>query len=264
MPPLRFEDYCSAIVGQTDALCADIEGADLTRPVPSCPGWNVGQVLRHLGGGQRWAADMVRTQASERLPDHHFRDLSAFATEDARVVGPWLAERAVELADALRTAGPDGPVDTWPIPGGSVKFYARRFTHETAIHRADAVLALGLPFAIEQPIALDAIDEWMELGALPMHFEIHPSMRDLLGPGRTLHLHATDTPPEVGAEWVVDLTGEALAWRRAHEKSAVAVRGPVTDLLLLIYRRRPVSSDAFEILGDRPLLEFWLDRVSFG
>ena len=34
------------------------------------------------------------------------------------------------------------------------------------------------------------------------------------------------------------LTGEHT-WRRAHEKAAVAVRAPLTDLLLLIYKPAP-------------------------
>ena len=239
-----------------------IDGADLTRPVPSCPGWNVGQLLHHLGGGQRWAAETVRTSEGPR--DDHFRDLSAYAHENPVVVGPWLADGATQLSAALRAAGPGAGVDTSPVPDGTAMFYARRFTHETAIHRADAELALGLPIAIDEPIAVDGIDEWMELGSLSMHFDVHPWMRELLGPGRTLHFHATDTSPELGAEWVVDLTGDAFAWRRAHEKAAVAVRGPLTDLLLLIYRRTSADSGAVEILGDRPLLDFWVERVGFG
>jgi len=113
-------------------------------------------------------------------------------------------------------------------------------------------------------VALDAIDEWMELGSLPMHFEVHPQMRDLLGPGRTLHFHANDTEPQAAAEWVVDLTGDAITWRRAHEKAAVAVRAPLTDLLLLIYKRCPARGDGIGIFGDADLLGFWLERVSFG
>lgn len=84
------------------------------------------------------------------------------------------------------------------------------------------------------------------------------------GPGRTLHFHATDTAPEAAAEWVVDLTGEAITWRRTHEKAAVAVRGPLTELLLVLYRRRPARSEGVEILGDAELLDFWLERVGFG
>ena len=61
------------------------------------------------------------------------------------------------------------------------------------MHRADATLALGRAYALERDVAIDGVDEWMRLGSLPMHFELHPWMRELLGPGRTLHFHATDT-----------------------------------------------------------------------
>jgi hypothetical protein len=74
MAGLDFDRYCCEIVTQTNLLAAAIGGADMTVEVPSCPGWNVGQLVRHLGGGQRWAADMVRTNATEPLPDEHFRD----------------------------------------------------------------------------------------------------------------------------------------------------------------------------------------------
>jgi uncharacterized protein (TIGR03083 family) len=263
MPGLGFGDYCSEIVTQTELLSASIDGADMTVRVPSCPDWNVGQLVRHLGGAQRWAADMVRTGATEPLPDNHFRDLSAFPDEDSAVLAPWLLESATALTGALRAVGPDAPVTTGPIPDGVAAFYARRFTHETAIHRADAVLALGEAFTLEPDVAVDCLDEWMELGSLPMHFEWHPWTRELLGPGRTLHFHATDTDPDRGAEWVVDLTGDALAWRRAHEKSAVAVRGPLVELLLVVYRRRSPNDGTVEVLGDPDLLDFWLERVSF-
>jgi len=147
------------------------------------------------------------------------------------VLGPWLIEAAARLADTLRGTGPDTKVWT-PVPGATAEFCARRFAHETAVHRADATLAIGAEFRLGQDVALDAIDEWMELGSLPMHFEVHPWMRELLDPGRTLHFHATDMAPQAAAEWLIDLTGGAIAWRRAHEKAAVAVRGPLTDLPL--------------------------------
>jgi uncharacterized protein (TIGR03083 family) len=263
MAGLDFDRYRSEIVGQTGLLADAIDGADMTTEVPSCPGWNVGQLIRHLGGGQRWAAEMVRVAAAEPLPDNHFRDLSEYTDEDAAVISPWLVDGAAMLADALRAAGPDEPVSTGPIPDGVAAFYARRFTHETAMHRADAMLALGKAYTLERDVAIDGVDEWMDLGSLPMHFELHPRTRELLGPGRTLHFHATDTASEAGAEWVVDLTGDALAWRRAHEKSAVAVRGPVTELLLVIYKRRSPGDGTVEVLGEANLLEFWLDRMSF-
>lgn len=261
---LEFTEYCEAIVTQTDLLLGHLDGADLAVPVPSCPEWNVGQLARHLGGAHRWSERIVRSRATEPVPDD-FRDLSACTDEDPAVVRPWLAEGAALRADALRDSGPGG--QAWsPVPGGAqtTDFYARRMTHETAVHRADAALALGVEYSLEPRVAVDTIDEWMALGWLPEMLDVKPHLRELLGPGRTLHLHATDTPSELEAEWVVDLTGDSPAWRRAHEKCAVAVRGPLTDLVLVLYRRRPVGAADVEVLGDRALLDHWLDNVAFG
>lgn len=257
---MGFEQHYAEIVEQTELLRTALVGADLTVPVPSCPGWNVGQLARHLGGGQRWCAEVVGTRAASPPSDEHFRDLSSYADEDAAVVGPWLGEGAALLAEALRSAGPS--VELWtPLPraGGTPVFWARRFAHETVVHRADAELALGLEYTVDASVAVGVLDEWMELGALPEMFDFHPAWRDLLGEGRTVHLHATD----VDAEWVVDLTGEVITWRRAHEKCAVAVRGPVAELMLVVYGRR-APEDRVEVLGDSGLLDFWVKTVAFG
>ncbi|MGH3915009.1 MAG: maleylpyruvate isomerase family mycothiol-dependent enzyme [Pseudonocardiaceae bacterium] len=260
---LSYDRYCAEIVAQTDLVRSRLKGVDLTTLVPSCPGWSLGQLLRHLGGAHRWAETIVRTRATQPPSADHFRDLSGYTDEDPAVLAPWLAEGAAQLADTLRAAGSDAEVWT-PVPGETAGFLARRMAHETVIHRADVVLALDAEFSVDEEVALDALDEWMELGALPQMFEFHPEKRELLGPGRTLHLHATDTAPEAAAEWLIDLTGDAIAWRHAHEKAAVAVRGPLTDLLLIVYRRRPARSEGIEVLGDGQFLDFWLERVSFG
>jgi hypothetical protein len=42
------------------------------------------------------------------------------------------------------------------------------------------------------------------------------------------------------------------------------VRGPVVELLLVVYRRRSPRDGTVEVLGDADLLDYWLDRVSFG
>ena len=46
-------------------------------------------------------------------------------------------------------------------------------------------MALGAEFTVEQEVALDALDEWMELGSI--------------------HFHATDTASEAAVEWLIDL-----------------------------------------------------------
>ncbi|GAB3427156.1 maleylpyruvate isomerase family mycothiol-dependent enzyme [Flindersiella endophytica] len=262
---LSYDRYCAEIVAQTEILADTIKGGDLTRPVPSCPGWNVGQLLRHLGGAHRSAVETIRGQIEFAEVDQSWRDLSAYPNEDPAVVGPWLVEGATELRDTLVAVGEAAPVPA-PVPDlpQTTQFHSRRMAHETVIHRADATLALGAAYTLDPAVAVDGIDEWLELGCLPFHFEYNPALRDLIGPGNTLHLHATDTPAELRAEWVLDLTGDVFTWRRAHEKAKVAVRAPLTDLLLLLYRRRPATAPGVDILGDREFFDTWHAKVSFG
>src|SRR5258707_2518074 len=151
MTLLNFDRYCSEIVAQTDLLTSAMTDADLTVPVPTCPGWTVGHLLRHLGGAQRHAEETVRTRATGQLPDQHFRDLAAYAGEDVAVLAPWLADGAKRLAGPLRAARPGAQVWT-PVPGGNGGFYAHRFTHQTASHRADATPDVGLEFTIARRV----------------------------------------------------------------------------------------------------------------
>jgi hypothetical protein len=147
-----------------------------------------------------------------------------------------------------------------PVDGGGSAFYARRFAHETAIHRADAAIALGVEYLLDTDVAIEGVDEWLELGCLPFHFDVHPWMRELLGPDRTIGLHATDTD----AGWLLDFTGDVIAWRRSGDATAACLRGSVTDLLLTIYRRTPLDSGRIQVSGDAGLVDFWLERVGFG
>ena len=254
---VAFARHCAEIVTQTTLLTGHMDDADLTVPVPTCPGWNVSQLLRHVDGGHRWARKIVATRASEPPSDTALRDLSGCTDEDPVALSASLTEAAAALAGTLTETGPEAQM--WcPVAGGGTAFYARRFAYETAIHRADAALALGRRFTLDADVAADAIDEWMALGCLPFHFEVHPWMRELLAPGRTIGMHATD----IDAHWLLDLTGDVIAWRRADEPAVAAVRGPVTDLLLMIYRRIPATG--LDVTGDARLVDFWLERVGFG
>lgn len=157
---------CDQITVQADQLATHLKDADLSTPVPSCPGWTVNQLVRHLGHGYRWAETTIRTRASAPPPDTEMRDLTAYVGEDPAVLAPWLRESAAGLADALRAAGPDAPVWT-PLPGETSGFFARRFAHESLVHRADAALALGIDFTVtDEAVAVDALDEWLELAPI--------------------------------------------------------------------------------------------------
>ncbi len=255
MTSLAFDRFCDEIVTQTGLLTAHTEGADLTTAVPSCPGWNLGRLLRHVGGDHRWAEEIVRTRATGPLPSD-LVDAPTYGPEHEAGLGQWLTEGAARLSATLRSAGPDTPVWTPAEDRSAVTFWARRMTHETVVHRADAALTTGTGFALADDLALDAVQEWLEFSTVSEAYEPRPDAPDLLGPGRTLHLHATDA-----GQWLVDFTGERPTWRpAAGEPAAVTVRGPVTDLLMLLYRR---PAPGVETHGDKDLLELWLNRTGF-
>ncbi|ANZ36917.1 hypothetical protein BBK82_13370 [Lentzea guizhouensis] len=253
---LSYERRCAEIINQTDLLVSSLNDADLRVSVPATPDWTLNQLLRHVGHAHRWADVMLR----ERLPEIDFSRNGAqlpasYEGESASVLIPWLQEGAASLAEVLRSVDPDemiAPVNGHPGP----RAWSRRMTHETVIHRFDALQALGLPFEVDPEVAQDTLREWTGL-ALPYAFMRWPAeTAPLVGSG-TVHLHATD----VEAEFVVDLTGAAPVVREGHEKADVAVRGPVVELVLAVYRRRSV--EGLEVFGDRALLELVLERVRF-
>jgi uncharacterized protein (TIGR03083 family) len=200
---------------------------------------------------------MIRSRAPG-IPFERNRaqNVSEFSGEKATELGPWLVEGAASLSAALSEVDPDEMI---AVLGGQPgpRMWSRRMTHEVVMHRWDAVNALGVPFELDPEVARDTLAEWTGF-ALPYAFMRWPAeTAPLVGPGRTVHLHATDTE----AEFVIDLTGSAPVVREGHEKAAVALRGPVVELVLAVYRRRPVAG--LEVFGDAELLEEFLDRVHF-
>lgn len=257
MGKLSYERHCAEIINQATLLVSALDGADLGVQVPSCPDWTVNQLLRHVGFAFRWADEMIR----ERVPEVDFsRSLSlepsSYEGEKASVLGPWIEESAQSLASALQAVDPDEMIATLAGHPGP-RLWSRRMAQETVIHRWDAVNALGVPFEIAPEVAADNVTEWAAF-ALPLAFFRWPAeTAALVGPGNTVHLHATD----FDCELVIDLTGPKPAVREGHEKAAVAVRGPVADLMLAIYRRRSV--DGLEVFGDRALLDGLVTSVRF-
>ncbi|MCT2592913.1 maleylpyruvate isomerase family mycothiol-dependent enzyme [Streptomyces sp. N2-109] len=259
---IEHERYRTEIVHQTELLRQAIHGADLSSQVPTCPDWTLRELAVHVGGAHRWAAEMIAAGTLEELEEEAVPGFHGPGTDEPAALDQWLAEGAVMLADALRDAGPEAPVWTWagkPRAG----FWARRMTHETVIHRADACRAAGTEFAVAPEIAADCLDEWLEILSGPEQ-EDDEELRQLgARAGESLHLHATDGEPADDAEWLVELLSDGISWRRAHGKATVALRGPLTDLLLVFYRRLPPTTARVEVLGDAELLDFWLEQANW-
>lgn len=252
-------------------------GADLAATVPTCPDWSLEDLVRHMGQALRWVELLVRTRSEVEIPEDRVPGGEGpAATGDAAALDAWLAESGESVVAALREAGPDAAVWGW-AGECDAGFWARRMTHEITVHRADAALAARLPYEVAPEVAVDAIDEWLEIVRFVQRTMPDDPAQELRGTGRSIHLHATDAGPEPDAGrsgtavllaegWgrIVELTEEGMVWRRGHEKATVALRGPLTSVLLAFYRRLPLDGAEVEVLGERELLEFWLERATFG
>jgi uncharacterized protein (TIGR03083 family) len=259
MAPLCDDRYLEALTAQTARLADTLDGADLQRQVPTCPEWTLYRLAEHVGQAHRWATAIVAGRATAP-PGPGERP--AAAPEAPEELGRWLRDGAEALAEAVRTTGPDTPVWSW-AEDRSARFWARRMAHETAVHRADAELALGRDFVLEPELAADAISEWLELLCSAQALQARPELAALRGDGQLLHLHSTDEGLGEAGEWIVRRAPGGPVWEHGHAKGDVAVRGPVTGLLLVLLRRVPADQAPVQVLGDPAVLEHWLRHTRF-
>jgi len=210
----------------------------LDAPVPSCPGWTVGELVEHLGRVHRWVVRHFDEPTADRV------EWVAEGDPDPgdEPVG-WYDERIAELLERFDTRSLDDVVPTFLGPQ-PVSWWARRQAHETAVHRWDAENAHGQARPIDAALASDGIDEY--LGMLGRR------KGTLDHVGGTIHLHCTD----VDGEWFLSFDRGTATVERAHRKGDVAARGSASDLHLLVWGRVPVT--AVDVVGDESVLDRWL------
>jgi uncharacterized protein (TIGR03083 family) len=240
---VEHDDYIAALRSDAAAAARAVRDTPGDTVVPSCPEWTLHDLVRHLGSHHRWVAGNL-----DRPPNGEMFEEFAHAPEGA-APAEWLQAGAEVLAGKLEATDPSTPCWTWVPFDHTVSFWARRTAHETAMHRWDAQNAAGTVDPIAGELAVDGIDEY--LGLLPVF------------PGRrfpeegSIHLHATDTP----GEWLIRFDPEGMHVGREHAKGDVAVRGPASDVLLVLFGRKP--ADAVELFGDAALFERFRDQAEF-
>jgi uncharacterized protein (TIGR03083 family) len=248
---VNHEDYCDALEADAGRLVELVTAAELTAPVPTCPGWTVADVVGHVGTLYRWSAAHVATAARARIaPDT--LDLGVPAE------GPtptWLADGIGPMLTTFRSGDPDAAAWGW---GGDrhARFWPRRMLFETVVHRTDAALALGVEPAVEADVASDGIDEL--LSNLPHAAYFAPGIAELRGDDERLALRPTDAD----TAWRIRLVPAGYAWDWSTGHADVTVEGRAADLLALLYRRRdPSDEDRFEREGDLALLDRFLSHA---
>ncbi len=211
--------------------------ATLDTPLPTCPGWDVAELVNHLGVIYS-RVGLVVSGRRTRAPDRS--ELSTAPDGEARL--GWFAEQRTAVFAALETADEDTQVWNWTVNSpGPMSFWSRRLAHETLIHRVDVELAQGSEPAHAYPeVAIDTVTEFFELFYPRFETEILAA-----GLGGSMHLHATDVP---GAEWTVDPRAGGSSITREHVMAGVALRGSAFELACWTWGRLP--TERLEILGD--------------
>lgn len=228
--------HLSALAADSQAI-ADLAADHLDRPVPACPEWTVADVLGHLGGVYSWVWLVVR--AAGEKPD---KDREAPPADRSALVD-WFREQRAAVVDVLSSTEPDEPAWTFVRAAQpTVGWWRRRQALETAVHLYDVESAAGRPGPVAPDLAADGVDELLT-EFLPGYLRRNP----VAGLEGTVHLHCTDAD----GEWVLDFSGPELQVRREHAKSDTAVRGPASDLFLLLWNRVGLDAPGLEVFGRR-------------
>jgi uncharacterized protein (TIGR03083 family) len=243
MDPSRHLD---ALRTGSEALVLAAAG-NLASPVPSCPDWDVSDLVVHVGLVWTWADKTVTT--GERA---EFGRSPEDGSEPALL--EWARGHAAHLLATLGAADPDTGCWTFGLPR-TRRFWFRRQALETALHAWDAQGAAGAPAPIDPDLAADGVDEFVSV-LVPRWTGQHPGSWS----GQSLHLHRTDGE----GEWMVLLGADGAAMaERTHGKADVALRGPAEHLWLWCTNRVPLDALDLEVFGDRGVADRWSSEIAF-
>jgi uncharacterized protein (TIGR03083 family) len=212
-----------AVIEDEGRAMLDLAGGDLTRPVPSCPGRTVAELVGHLTAVYRWVTLIVGERRFER-PAASERAALDVPVLDGPALSRVFETAHTKVVETLRAAPTD--LACWTMwPAASARdYWIRRQAHETLVHHVDlrtATVGSTLDCAhVSADIAADGVDgvDEMVTGFAGRYRSPRPA---------TIALHATDadyrwwirlglTEPEFGRGEVDDTDQTVLrgAWRR--------------------------------------------------
>jgi uncharacterized protein (TIGR03083 family) len=280
---MDIDEHIVALQHEGGLLAAAAGRRGLGAPVPACSGWQVRDLLRHLGYVHRWAAGYVGQARRTMVKEPPESEIIRAGPADEKLLR-WFQDGLAELAGVLRAADPGLVCWTFFDAPTPLAFWARRQAHETAIHRADAAGVAGLTVAREGAdgqivaregaggqtaapevatavtpfpagFAADGIDELLTGFAPRARFR---AGADQGGTVRSLMVQATDT----GDEWLTEI-GARITAHRGTGGARVAqctLAGRASDLYLLLWNRLP-DPGSVTVSGDSSVLELWRARV---
>ncbi|TCC34169.1 maleylpyruvate isomerase family mycothiol-dependent enzyme [Kribbella speibonae] len=236
---MRFLEHLRA----ESARLGEVARTGLDAAVPSCPGWTVDDVVRHVAMVYVHKVEVLKLGA---LPDPWPPDFTGLTSLE------WYDDARAAIVDALEAAGTETPTWTFSPRDRTSAFWYRRMTHETVIHRIDVEQAHDAVTPIDPELALDGIDEIL-----------YPTLG---GPwweeGDTAHpIDAAVRLTASGRSWTVDADATSVDVRQGAEGDAAAeVSGDPAQVYLWLWGR--AGDDVVEIVGDPDVVRAFRGRTS--
>jgi uncharacterized protein (TIGR03083 family) len=224
MEDSRYLDCLAADYTRLRAVVPD----KLTAPVPTCPGWTVADLTRHVAEVYLHKTLAMR----EGTEPETFPPPGLAGEEPVALLDRTYADLRAEFA----TRKPTDPAGSWYTPDQTVGFWIRRMAQETVIHRIDAELGAGQPVApVPDDLAVDGTDELLKVFVAYSVTEWGDYFTDVLGgsPGRTYTVRTG------GAAWRVR-TGPGrfeVADGPGDGPADVTVSGPPEAVLRWVWNR---------------------------
>jgi uncharacterized protein (TIGR03083 family) len=211
-------------------LAAAVRGADPENPIAACPGWTARDVAVHTGGVYHHKLAIFRLG---RRPEEG--EWTQGPPEGADAVD-WFTAALEEMLSALSGMDPEAPTMTW-LGERPTWFWHRRMAQETAVHRVDAESALGGGEPIDNDLALDGIDEVLDV------FLAGKAQAGSAGSGEQVLVRTGEHA------WHVALGPDRVVVEHGPGPSGAVVTADSSDLLLWLWGRRP--DDVVHVEGDK-------------
>jgi uncharacterized protein (TIGR03083 family) len=257
---MEIDDHIAALKDHGLMLANAANHAGLDAVVPTCPGWRMRDLVRHIGYVHSWAAGYVAGQLTESVPELTEAEQLAGGPADDKLTD-WYTDGLTVLTGALTSADPAMSAWTFLDAPSPLAFWARRQAHETAIHCADAKFAAGLGHGYPAEFAADGIDELLIGFFGRTTADMAPY--NATDRGSVLLVRAADT----GQDWHVRLayggTQMISTGRGAFPDGTSAdctLTGRASDLYKLLWNRAPLALDA-QVSGEAKLLAGWVSNM---
>jgi uncharacterized protein (TIGR03083 family) len=238
---MEYPTFVQYVRGDGERLVS-VAGPRLPDPVPSCPGWTVDDLVRHVAEVyEHKIACTLLGHAPEPWPPD-------WPTERDPV--DWLVDAHGRLLEMFDRSEPTTPSATWWPPDQTVGFWARRMAHETAVHRVDAELAASAATPIDPELAADGVDE---------------ILRRMLAGDWSEDVDDAATGQRIvvstgGHRWGVILTRDAVTIEDEPGDPDALLEGDPSDVDLWLWGRAP--DDRLSRTGDLSVLRLFRSRLA--